>query len=464
MSSDLVAVVDQGSTATKGAVFQPDGERLALVQRPVERQADGPHVTSDPEAIAGGVVEILESLAAVHEIEALGIACQRSTCLIWERESARPLTPALSWQDRSQATRVDEMADRADLVQRITGLRLSPFYAAPKLAALLDEIPSGRERARDGELIAGTLDAFLIHRLTGIPATEPATAGRTLLYDLESGDWSDVLCDLFQIPTQALPTLRTSADSWGLWKGIPVTAVLGDQQASLLGHGGWRRGTTAAHFGTGAFVLASTGDRVIRHPGLLTAVLASTPRQRRFQIEGSVNSAGSAIEWARALTGQEYDLWAERALEPGAIQVLPSFAGTAAPWWRADSSAVISGLDASSSGEDLFEAVIRGVGQRVLDCVEAIRQAGLEIDLLRVSGKLTRLRGLMQFLADVGQLPVEGLVRLTRALIDEDDSGLSAAPGTAARFDPVWSPDQALALRARWLAFAKTALQLDSQA
>ena len=413
-------------------------------------------------------------LGADHAIEALGIACQRSTCLIWERDTARPLTPALSWQDRSQAARVAEMADRAGLVQEITGLRLSPFYAAPKLAALLDGIPSGRDRALDGELVAGTLDAFLVHRLTGSPSTEPATAGRTLLYDLESGDWSAALCELFGIPLQALPALRTSADSWGNFRGIPLLAVLGDQQASLLGHGGWRQGTTATHFGTGAFVLASTGTDAIRHPGLLTAVLASTPRQRRFQIEGSVNSAGSAVEWARSLTGQEYARWADRALEPGTIQVLPSFAGTAAPWWRADSSAVIRGLDASSTGEDLFAAVTVGVGQRVLDCVATIQQAGLEIDVLRVSGKLTRLRGLMQFLADAGQMPVEvsaeeetgalGLVRLIRAQIEADDSALSATPSPSARFDPDWTPDQAQDLRARWLSFVETALQLDGEA
>lgn len=470
MSERLFAVVDQGSTATKGGVFRPDGERMQLARVPVERSVDGPHVHHDPEQLARGVVEIVETLAEEYPLDAIGLACQRSTCLVWERDGAEPLTPALSWQDRSQASRVEALAPHADLVRRRTGLRLTPYYAAPKLAALLDQVPLGRARAGGGELVAGTLDAFLVHRLTGRPATEAGIAGRTLLYSLETDAWDEELCDLFGVPTEVLPELRTSVGEWGDAVGVPLVAVAGDQQASLLGHGGWRLGVTAAHFGTGAFVLASTGKEVVRHEGLLAAVLASTPSAKRFQIEGSVNSAGSAVDWARELTGEDLDAWAERELPAEGPLVLPSFTGTAAPWWESSGGAVIADLEFSTSGEELFAAVLRGIAHRILDCVEALDEAGIETTVLRVSGKLTRLSGMVQFVADAGGIPVEvaaeeetgslGMVRLIAAHLADEEEPLLEAPEARVRHEPRWSSQKADRVRRRWSEFARTAMRL----
>lgn len=470
MSERLFAVVDQGSTSTKGGVFRQDGERVQLATVPVERSVDGPHVEHDPEALARGVVEIVETLAEEYPLTAIGLACQRSTCLVWERDSAEPLTPALSWQDRSQAARVESLAAHADLVRRRTGLRLTPYYAAPKLGALLDQVPLGAGRAAAGELVAGTLDAFLVHRLTGRPATEAGIAGRTLLYSLEADAWDEELCELFGVPMEVLPELRTSAGEWGEAAGVPLVAVAGDQQASLIGHGGWKLGVTAAHFGTGAFVLASTGEEVVRHEGLLAAVLASTPSARRFQIEGSVNSAGSAVDWARELTGEDLEAWADRALAPEGPLVLPSFTGTAAPWWESSGGAVVADLELSTSGEELFAAVLRGVAHRILDNVEALDETGIETTVLRVSGKLTRLSGMVQFLADAGEIPVEvaaeeetgslGMVRLMAAHLDGDERPLLEPPAASERYEPRWSSQKAGRARRRWSEFARAAMRL----
>lgn len=470
MSERLIAVIDQGSTATKGAVFSLDGERLQLESTAVERRVDGDSVRHDAEALWRSVEQILRTLIGTHPVAAIGLACQRSTCLVWERDRARPLTEALSWQDRSQAPRVEAMRQHDDLVRQRTGLRLTPHYAAPKLATLLEGLPAGMARAERGELLAGTLDAFLVHRLTGSPATEPGTAGRTLLYGLEENDWDSRLCDIFGLPRAALPELRTSAGEWGHFEGLPLLAVAGDQQASLIGHGGWRLGTTATHFGTGAFVLASSGTEIVRHDGLLSAVLASTPTTRRFQIEGSVNSAGSAVDWARSLTGADLDEWADRPFDTDGVWVLPSFAGTAAPWWRSRSLGVVAGLDLSTSPEELFAAVLTGIAHRVLDCTEALAEAGIETNVLRVSGKLTRLRGLVQLLADAGQIPVEisdeeetgslGLVRLIASQIEAREDELLRSPASAARLEPLWSPGRARAVREDWLGFVRRALDL----
>ncbi len=461
-AATLIAAVDQGSTGTKAALVDDTGRRLAQSTRRIERTATGPRIEHDPEALAASVEACLEEVLAAGRPAGLGLTCQRSTCLIWERDTGRPLTRALSWQDVSEAARVGTLAAHADEVAARTGLHLSPHYAAPKLARLLDELPGGRRRAASGELVAGTLDAFLAQRLTGEATTEPGQAGRTLLYNLDSGAWDPELCALFGVPPEALPRLLASAEPRGEWRGLPLLAVAGDQQAALLGHGGWRPGVVAAHFGTGAFVLASCGDRPRRQPGLLAAVLASTPERRRFQLEGAVNSAGSAVDWACRLTGERLELWRHRELDPRRLpRVVPSFAGLGAPWWRPGAAAEITGLRHQHDGAALVGGVLAGVGQRVLDCVEAIVAAGVAVDTLRVSGKLTRLRGLVALLADLGQLPVEvaaeeetgldGIARLARAALTGDSAALEAAGRNRRLVEPTWPAAAAGEARREWL-------------
>ncbi|MEE8277480.1 MAG: FGGY family carbohydrate kinase [Thermoanaerobaculia bacterium] len=471
MSESLFAVIDQGSTATKGALLTYRGERRFETSLPVERRAEGPSVVHDPEALAAGVESVLEQLLAAGRVTAIGLACQRSTCLLWERESGKALTAALSWQDRSEAERVEGLVHRAEEVSRRTGLRLSPHYAAPKLARLLRRLPSGVSRAEAGELVAGTLDAFLVRRLTGRDATDPGHAGRTLLYNLDSGDWDPTLCELFGVPAAALPELRPSAGSWGAFRGVPLTAVAGDQQAALLGHGGWQEGVTAVHFGTGAFVLAATGSRLLRHPSLLSAVLATTGAGRRFQIEGPVNSAGSAVDWACRLTGQDLAAWQALPLDVERLPwVLPAFAGIGAPWWRARASAAVIGLGLEVGPRELVAAVLAGVAQRVLDCVESLQEAGVATRVLRVSGRLTRLEGMVGLLADAGQLTVEvsaeeetglaGIARLAEAGQTGDEGPLGEPPTACRRREPAWSASRARGARDEWRRFVQRTLEL----
>ncbi|MDH3253952.1 MAG: FGGY family carbohydrate kinase, partial [Acidobacteriota bacterium] len=341
----LVAVIDQGSSSTKGAVVGRDGRRFDEITHPVALESSGLSVRHDARELAASVRAVLDPLIHRHEVAAIGLTCQRSTCLLWDRDSGRPLTPALSWQDTSQTETIERLSRHADRIAALTGLRLSPHYAAPKLLSLMDSLAGGRKRAEKGELVAGTLDAHLVRHLTGIDGTEPGHAGRTLLYDLERGAWSAELAGIFDIPTNALPPLHRSCGDWGRYRGVPLTAVAGDQQAALLGHGGWGEGVTAVHFGTGAFVLTSTGNRLLRHPNALTAALASTFTTSGFQIEASVNSAGSAVDWARRLGGESLDDWHERNLDADSLPfVLPAFRGVGAPWWRSDARAVVSGL------------------------------------------------------------------------------------------------------------------------
>lgn len=468
--SGALALVDQGSTATKAALVDGRGGLLAGAEEPASAEHRDGRIIHDAEGIAASVERLLQELSRVAAPSGVGLACQRSTCLLWDRASGRALTPALSWQDTSAADRLDPAT--AERVARITGLRLSPHYAAAKLSALLDGLPDGRSRAAAGELVAGTLDAFLTQRLVGRPATEPGHAGRTLLYDLEEDRWSEELCELFGVPPEALPELRPSVGRWGETPlGAPLAAVAGDQQAALVGHGGWAPGVAAAHFGTGAFVLASTGPFPLRHGGLLTAVIASTAGTRHFQIEGSVNSAGSAVDWAVGLTGADLDEWAARPLaahEPPWL--FPALAGAAAPWWRPEARGVLAGITLGQGAAELLDAVLAGVAHRVVDCLETLREAGAAPEELRLSGRLTRLTGLVQAVADLGRLPVRvsadeeaglaGLGALVRAGLDDAHEPLAPTPLPGRRHDPILPASAAHDARLRWHELAAAALEL----
>ncbi len=467
----LIAAIDQGSTLTKGVLYDEAENPVARAEAAVEARLDGVRVEHEPAALVDGVRGVLGELARSGPIAALGLACQRSTCLVWERRSGRALTPALSWQDRRQAAELAELADRADEVARRTGLRLSPHYAASKLAWLLAQLPDGQARAQAGDYVAGTLDAFLVRQLVGADATEPGQAGRTLLYNLEQDAWDPWLCQLFGVPRAALPELRPSAGERGRIDGVPLTALLGDQQASLLGHGGWQAGTTAVHFGTGAFVLAATGDRLVRHPGLLSAVLAAAPEGRRLQLEGSINSAGSAVDWAARLSGERLEDWARTPLDPeGLPWVLPAFAGAAAPWWRPEAQAVVAGLGLATTGRDLLAATLVGLAMRVLDCLEALAEAGIETRRVRLSGKLARLEGLVGLIADAGGVTAEvaaeeetgllGAARLAAAAAQGDPSILERPTAPRLRRAPSWTAGRRRRLRQRWRDFVRRALDL----
>lgn len=461
----IVAVIDQGSTATKGAVATPEGRLLFTTELPVERRVDGDRVEHDPLDLLTSVRTVLARCREAQPVDAIGLTCQRSTCLLWNAKDGQPLTSAISWQDRREQNRVRALRDRHFEVASRTGLRLSPHYAAPKLAGLLDADPGLRAGAENGDIQGGTLDAFLIRHLTGAAVTDPTHAGRTLLYNLHEDAWDPELCALWGLPAAMLPELRPSAGPRGAVDGgEPLLASVGDQQAALLGHGGWTAGVTAVHFGTGAFVLSGIGNVDRRHPGLLTAVLASTSTERRLQLEGSINSAGSAVDAMSRKTGQRPSDWSQRSLDDlSPPWILPAMSGLGAPWWRPELSDLLP-RDVQGTPEALFAGILNGLAHRVTDITEAMSSAGPPISALRTSGKLTRISGLMQRLADLTGTPVEvskeeeaglrGLARLVSGTLD-----VPADESLARRFEPRWDRSRARAERQRWLAFLQEVLR-----
>jgi len=470
-SRDLsLAVVDLGSTFAKGGLYTPGGRCLHSDTLPVKTGTDGTSVEHDPQELIHSVETLLDRLLTVGPVSAIGVTCQRSTCLLWERSGGRALTPAVSWQDSSATGIVEDLAQHTAEIGSRTGLRLSPYYAAPKLSRLLSSQPGLRRRAESGEVMAGTLDAFLMQHLTGEPSTDPGHAGRTLLYNLESDTWDPKLFDLFEIPEASLPQIRPSIGHRGEWRGIPLTALAGDQQAALLAHGGWTEGVAVAHFGTGAFVLTGTGNRLLRHPGLLSAVLASSATDRHFQLEGAVNSAGSAMDWISGVTGLGPDEWGRQPLEPERLpRVLPALSGLGAPWWRPEIRTVVQEGEANASPQELADGVLVGVAMRVVDCFEALEAAGAPGKVLRLSGKLTRSRGLVNLIGDLAQVRVEvsneeepgllGIARLAAAGLDPESVLLSGGTPVGYCRDPEWSPDRAQSARADWKAFVNEILK-----
>ena len=479
----LIAAVDQGSSSTKGALLDENGSVHARAEEPVEVTRGGASITHDPAQLLESVDSVLAQLSRGRRPDGVALACQRSTCLLWDRSTGAPLTRALSWQDLSAHDRVAALGPHADEVARRTGLRLTAHYAGAKLARLLDDDPTARSRAERGEVVAGTLDAFLVHGLTGEPTTEPGHAGRTLLYALAEDRWDPELADLFGVPLAALPTILPSAAPRGTLRrgplaGVPLVALLGDQQAALVGDGGSGGDGRVAvvHFGTGAFVLTDTGATPRLHDGLLAAVTwsraaAGGANLRRCQLEGSVNSAGSAVDWALRLGGlgtSELIAVGAQELDPERLPAfLPAFLGVGAPWWRGTPGAAIAGFDLADGAVELLAAVLAGVAQRAVDCLEAFADGGLPPSMVRASGRLATLPALAGMVSDASGLPVEvvaeeeaglrGTARLAAVALGAAESVLARPPALAARRQPRWGAPRRDRVRERWRAFLAAA-------
>ncbi|HEV8629830.1 MAG TPA: FGGY family carbohydrate kinase [Thermoanaerobaculia bacterium] len=483
----LIAAIDQGSSSTKGALLDERGAVRARAEAPVGLRREGDTASHDAEELLASVAQVLVELSRAGAADAVALACQRSTCLLWERDGGRPLTRALSWQDLSATERVAGLQPHAAEIAARTGLRLSPYYAGGKLGLLLDATRGARAGAERGEVVAGTLDAFLVHRLTGQASTEPGHAGRTLLYALDEGRWDEGLAGRFGIPLAALPELLPSAGPRGSVRrgaladgalaGVPLLALLGDQQAALVGNGG--SGAAAgdervavAHFGTGAFTLVEVGEAPRRHEGLLAAVAWSQAASRRFQLEGSVNSAGSAVDWALRLVGAGVDLLAEVGggeLDPERLPAfLPAFVGLGAPWWRPAPGALLGGISFATGGRELLATVLAGVAQRLCDCLEAFAAAGMAPAVVRASGRLASLPGLAGLLADLSGLSVEvvaeeeagvrGAARLAAlAAAALPAAALGATPPLRLRRAPHWDAARRLRVRRSWGDFVAAA-------
>ena len=425
----FVLALDQGTTSSRAIVFDESGTVRSMAQAEFRQIFPQPGwVEHDAEEIWATQLEVArEAIAnariAARDLAGIGITNQRETTVLWDRRTGAPLANAIVWQDRRTA---DECArlkrdGHAPRVAAKTGLVLDPYFSATKLAWLLDRIPDARERAGRGELAFGTIDAWLMWKLTGgaLHVTDPTNASRTLLYDINAGAWDEELLALFRVPRAVLPDVRPSsgvigtADPRLLHAEIPIAGIAGDQQAALFGQACHAPGMAKNTYGTGCFMLLHTGaGRIESRHGLLATRAASATGSAAFALEGSVFIAGAVVQWLRdglglIRTSREVETLAGSVPDSGGVYLVPAFAGLGAPHWDAYARGAMLGLTRGTTAAHLARAALESIAFQSAEVLLAMQNdAGIELAELRVDGGATANDLLMQFQADLLGVPV----------------------------------------------------------
>jgi glycerol kinase len=421
--------LDEGTTSARAALFDPEGRRLGIESEPVTSRFPQPGwVEQDPEAIWAAQLNaarrLLERLrVAPSDIAALGITNQRETTVVWERRTGSPVAPAIVWQCRRTAEECAALAasPAGQLITRKTGLVVDAYFSASKIRWILEHVPEARSRARDGELLFGTVDTWLIWKLTrgAQHVTDVSNASRTMLMNLATGDWDPELLDLFDIPRAMLPRIVPSSFLAGaaapehLGAEIPIAGVAGDQQAALFGQACFRHGLSKNTYGTGCFALLHTGGRLPQSRHRLVATrAASADTAPQYAIEGSVFIAGAAVAWLRDQLGliasaAESEALAASAPDTGGVYFVPAFVGLGAPHWDPAARGLLTGLNRATGRAHIVRAALEAIAYQTRELVEAMEaDSGERLAELRADGGAAANDFLMQFQADILGLPV----------------------------------------------------------
>ncbi len=416
-TSPALIALDLGTSVARAALFR-DGRLLALARRELELHFPAPgRAEQDPRLLLAACADVIAeagSHLATGEPVVMGIAHQRSTVVLWDRETGQPFGPALSWRDARASEQAQRLAKRVPDLQQRTGLPASPHYGAPKIAWALRNWPEARKAADAGRLCAATLGTFIAWKLSRGEcfATDPTNAQRMLLMDLRSLDWDPDLLDAAGIPANALPQVRPTDGMFGDARvgalRLPIRAMLGDQQAALVGAGDLAPGQALVQLGTGGFVLLPAASEPTFAPGLLAGLArADANKPRSYFIEGTVNSAGSALDRLRDLgvLRDDDDLDALIASATRPAIVVPAWAGLGAPWWESSARAAVMGWDESTTRADMVAGAVRGVAFLVADILDFMSAAGLQVRELALSGSLSLLPCVSQAIADATGRP-----------------------------------------------------------
>jgi glycerol kinase len=428
----LVAI-DQGTTSTRAIVFDAALKPLAVAQQELRQIFPSPGwVEHDPEEIWQAVISTVRAAMAkarlsASDIAGIGITNQRETTIVWDRATGKPIHNAIVWQDRRTADLCETFRNggHEPAISAKTGLILDPYFSASKIAWLLDNVDGARSAAEAGKLAFGTIDCFLLWRLTGgkVHATDASNASRTLLLDIGSGQWDEELCRLFRVPASLLPQVRDCACEFGetaaelFGAPIRIRGMAGDQQAATVGQGCFTPGMMKATYGTGCFALLNTGPQpVASRNRLLTTIAYQLDGKRTYALEGAIFIAGAAVQWLRdglklIAASSEVGALAARADPAEQVYLVPAFVGLGAPYWDAQARGAIFGLTRNSGGPEIARAALDAVGYQTRDLLEAMRadwpQAESSATVLRVDGGMTASDPCMQFLADILASPVD---------------------------------------------------------
>jgi glycerol kinase len=465
-------------------LFDQEGSVRAVAQREFDQIFPQPGwVEHNPEQIASSQIAVaLEAIAQAgaqpSDIAVIGIANQRETTIVWNRESGEPVHNAIVWQDRRTADFCEHLRreGHAPLIQKRTGLLIDSYFSATKISWILENVPGTRALAESGKLAFGTVDSWLIWKLTGgrVHATDASNASRTILFNIHTGAWDRELLDLFRIPLSMLPAVRSSSEIYGEvtaakeLDGISIAGIAGDQQAALFGQRCIRPGLTKNTYGTGCFMLQNTGRRAVPSSNqLVTTVAWKIEDVTEYALEGSVFVGGAVVQWLRDGLGlirksEDVEVLAKSVPDNGGVYFVPAFVGLGAPHWDSYARGSIFGLTRGTTSGHLARAAVESIAYQVADLLDAMRlDSGDSVAELRVDGGAAANDSLMQFQSDILRVPVVrpavtettalGAALLAGLAVSFWKNGLDATASTKdRRFEPQMPESQAHSLRARW--------------
>ena len=428
---EFILAIDQGTTSSRAILFNKKGEIVHVAQK--EFQQIFPKagwVEHNANEIWGSVLSVIatvltESGHDASDVHAIGITNQRETTVVWDKHSGKPIYNAIVWQSRQTQEIVNDLKEQGfeELFQEKTGLRLDAYFSATKIKWMLDHVEGAREMADNGDLLFGTIDSWIVWRLSKGKAhiTDYSNAARTLLYNIHELKWDEELCELLNIPMTMLPEVRNSSEIYtktapSIFFGeeTPIAGIAGDQQAALFGQTCFAKGMAKNTYGTGCFMLLNTGEQAIHSEnGLLTTIAWGIDGTVTYALEGSVFVAGSAIQWLRdglrmIRTAKESEKYATKVADTDGVYVVPAFVGLGTPYWDTDARGAIFGLTRGTSKEHFIRATLESLAYQTKDVLDAMKEAAsMPIEVLRVDGGAVSNGFLMQFQSDILQLEVE---------------------------------------------------------
>jgi glycerol kinase len=477
-----VLALDQGTTSSRALLFDMQGAIRAVAQREFDQIFPQPGwVEHNPEQIVSSQIAVAREVLAQAgarpgDVAAIGIANQRETTIVWNRETGQHVCNAIVWQDRRTADFCERLHNEghASLIQQRTGLLIDSYFSASKISWILDNVPGARSLAEAGQLAFGTVDSWLLWRLTEgvVHATDASNASRTMLFNIHTGDWDPELLQLFRIPASMVPAVRSSSEIYGKASArglekIPLAGIAGDQQAALFGQRCTKPGLTKNTYGTGCFMLQNTGRRAVPSSNrLITTVAWKIANVTEYALEGSVFVGGAVVQWLRDGLGLirksgDIEALANSVSDNGGVYFVPAFVGLGAPHWDSYARGSIFGLTRGTTAGHLARAAVESIAYQVADLLDAMRRdSGDSVQELRVDGGAVANDSLMQFQADILGVPVVrpavtettalGAAYLAGLAVGFWNMDMDAATAKDRRFEPRMRASQARLLRERW--------------
>ncbi len=420
-----ILAIDQGTTSTRAILINQKGEKLFQAQRPVPCIYPKPGwVEQDPDKIWISVVDVVNELLIVSgaswtEIASIGITNQRESTIVWDKKTGKAIYNSIVWQSKQTQPICEKFTDKTALISSKTGLRLNPYFSASKIKFILDNVEGAKERAEKGELLFGTVDTWIIYKMTlgASHFTDVSNASRTMLYNIFEMKWDEELCKLWGVPSSMLPKVKENSDDYGIASffrvDVPINGVAGDQQAALFGQCCYREGESKNTYGTGCFMLMNIGHKpLLSENGLLTTVAWKINGETTYALEGSVFIGGAVVQWVRDEMdwfkhASECEEYAKRKPDTAGVYVVPAFVGLGTPYWDDDARGAIFGLTRGADRHNITRAALYSIAYQSKDVIDTmIRDAHLDLKTLKVDGGASANDLLMQFQADILQCNV----------------------------------------------------------